>query len=144
MVMACLSQHISDVGLTLALQLVCQHREVRGNDVFYLPSTRKSLPVDRDRLLGFSRVSHLSGLGKLGSGDWRGPHGAQKRLGDYSTNQREGCHNKADTAAQAETLLVGHRPPSQASLMAGNAQTRSQLPQKLPAPWDGSWSLGIL
>ena len=99
MVLACLLQHISDVGLTLALQLVRQHGEVQGNEILYLHSTRKGLPVGRSRLLGFSRVSHLSGLAKLSSGNRWGPHGAQKRLGNNSTNQREGCHNKADTAA---------------------------------------------
>ncbi len=99
MVLACLLQHISDVGLTLALQLVRQQGKVRGNKIFYLHSTRESLPVGRSRLLGFSRISHLSGLGELGSGDWRGPHGPQERLGNNSANQREGCHSEADTAA---------------------------------------------
>jgi hypothetical protein len=36
MVMACPLQHISNVELTSALQLVRQHREVRGDKVFDL------------------------------------------------------------------------------------------------------------
>jgi hypothetical protein len=55
---------------------------------------------------------------------WR-PHVAQKRLGDNGKNQPEGNYGEPDTAAQMKTLLVGHEVPSQASLMALNAESRS-------------------
>jgi hypothetical protein len=68
MVMACLLQHVSDVGLTLSLQLVCQHREVRGNDLYYLHSNSRELADTPQQTAGPCRISPLSACLRMSHG----------------------------------------------------------------------------
>jgi hypothetical protein len=58
MLMACMAEHICDLGLTLLCHLVRQHGELCGN-VFLDPhSTLESLPLTQRSPLYFSGVSH--------------------------------------------------------------------------------------
>jgi hypothetical protein len=80
---------------------------------FPCEALRGEASSSRQLKTGLGEAAVTGGALPLSDGQARGPQVPKNRFGNHPGNESEGSQNEPDTAIQRNTILPGHREPSE-------------------------------